>query len=297
MPSSRRSIIAAVLAGVLALASASSPVLFAAGLAVVQVVFALGVVRASGLPSARPAAWLALIAGVGALVWVERSGTPELVPVAAVLGPTVLIAIVVQLLRRDGRGELNRALSLVVAACVLVTLPVIWVALHATSAGVHTVGFALLGVGVVALAEALPASRALRRVLGVVVASSATAVLVTVLESMESAVPAVSAVVIAAFSGVMTGVAFAMADRLAGESGPAGSAGATSQASNPDGDAEHQQATRGGTSTDTRVATDVHADGAGPITVNPATIVPMRIAGPFVAAAPTAYVLGQLLVR
>ncbi|NDL58410.1 hypothetical protein [Phytoactinopolyspora mesophila] len=294
MPSARYSFIAALLAGVLTLASASSTALMAGGIALIQVVFAMGVVRASNMRSARPAAWLALAGGLGTLIWVEFNGTPELAPMAVVLGPTVLVAFVVQLLRRDGRPGLNSALALVVTSCVLATLPVAWLALRLTPDGTAVVALALLGVAAAALAEVLPISRAIRRVLGVLLASIAAAVLVVVVGPVGDAVPAVSAVVISAFAGVMAAVTSAIADRLAGEVS-AGEAPALvsvpEEVTVPD-----LASAQGGE------ASSIDVEAPERATVEPravaalSVIVPLRVAGPFVAAAPTAYVLGRLLV-
>ncbi|WP_129668420.1 hypothetical protein [Phytoactinopolyspora endophytica] len=298
MPSSPFSLAAAALAGVLALASASDALLLAGGIAIVQVVFALGAIRSSGVASARPAAWLGLAVGIGVLAWVLYDDTSDLTPVAAVLGPAMLAAFVIQLLRRDGRARLNAALSLVVAACVLSVLPVMWLSLRATPEGVHVVGLALLGVGAVGLAEALPISRAIRRVLGVLLASTSAAVLVVAVESIDEAVPAVSAVVLSAFAGVMAAVAFAIEDRLAGDASPVresvlvpmvnrtSSVEAGDTSAGLAQDVESPVDTESGT--EARVGTEPR--------VGQESLVPLRIAAPFVAAAPAAYVLGQLLV-
>ncbi|NED99463.1 hypothetical protein [Phytoactinopolyspora halotolerans] len=299
MPSSRFSMVTAALAGVLALASASGAWLLAGGIAIVQVVFALGAIRSSGVASARPAAWLGLVVGAGALGWTLVDETSTLTPVAAILGPAVLAAFITQLLRRDGRPRLNAALSLTVVSCVLTVLPVMWLSLRATSEGVHVVGLALLGVGAVGVTEALPISRAVRRVLGVLVASIAAAVLVVAVEGIDDAVPAVSAVVLAAFAGVMAAVAYAIEDRLAGEAGAV-----------PDHVLvtvpERTPATGGGADETATLGDPAAGSPAGspagsgePVTesrVRQEALVPLRIAAPFIAAAPAAYVLGQLLV-
>lgn len=290
MPSSQLSLVAAALAGVLALASAAGESLMAGGIAVVQIVFALGVIRSSELRSARPAAWLALVAGLAVLLWIERAGTPDLTPMGVILGPTVLVAFIVQLARRDGRPSLNRALALVVTACVLTALPAAWLALRATGEGEYVVGLALLGVAAVAASEALPISRALRRVLGVLVASTGAAVLVVAIGSVDNAVPAVSAVVISAFCGVMAAVAFAVADRLAGE---------ITQAEVPVLITVAEDSSVGGDATLREWETAGAREGAdqqASVRGGMASIAPLRIAAPFVAAAPAAYVLGRLLV-
>lgn len=292
MPSSRISLATAALAGILALASATGGVLFAAGLTVVLIVFALGAVRSSALPSARPAAWLSLATGVGALVWLERDGTPDVTPVLAVLGPAVLVAILIQLLRRDGRPGLNRALGLLVSACVMAALATVWLAAYATVGGTYTVGLGLLGVGTVALAEALPVSRAVRRVLGVLAASTCSALLVVAVESVEAAVPAVSAVVIASFTGVLAAVSYAAADRLAGETSSVESSVVSTEQQAPE-----RAMVPAGPRQDA-AADAIHEprrQPSGP--VGAAAITPLRVAAPFVAAAPAVFVLGQLLVR
>ncbi|WP_166355835.1 hypothetical protein [Phytoactinopolyspora limicola] len=296
MPSARYSVIAAALAGVLALASASSVQLMAGGLAVVQVVFAMGVIRSSGMHSARPAAWLGLAGGWTVLIWIERSGTPELAPMVIVLGPAVLVAFVVQLLRKDGRPGLNSALALVVTSCVLTALPAAWLAVRATSEGAQIVGLALLGVGLAALAEVLPISRAVRRVLGVLLAAVGAAVMGVLVDSVGDAVLPVSGVVIAAFAGVMAAVTFAIADRLAGEAGPVDEpvlVAVPEDVTVPDLPAVGHG---GETTAEPEAQVGAYSPAAAPARVVAASIVPLRIAAPFVAAAPTAYVLGRLLV-
>ncbi|MGH8828438.1 MAG: hypothetical protein ACRDVZ_12775, partial [Jiangellaceae bacterium] len=212
MSSARAPLFAAALAGVLALASASGGLLLAAGVAVVQMFFTLSGVRSAVFASARPAAWLALVAGLGAVAWTQSDATPGLTPMVAMLGPVMLIAIVIQLTRRDGRSGLTRDLSFTVTACVLSILPVAWVTLRATREGVYSVALSLLGVGLLSLAEALPISRSVRRVFGVVFAGAGAAALVMLIGSVSEAVPAVSGVVLGTFSGVMAAIAFAVVD-------------------------------------------------------------------------------------
>ncbi len=195
--------------------------MLAGGVALLIVFFALGAVRAAGFPSAGWSAVLALATGAGALTWTYLERTSDLTPIGALLGPTVVLSIAVQLWRRDGRAELTSSLTISVAACVLAVLPVTWVALRESSDGIYSVGFALLGVGAVALADVLPVSRALRRVVGVLVAAVAAGVLVMTVERIGDAVPPVSAVVVAAFAGVIGAIGFAAVDRIADEAGHA----------------------------------------------------------------------------
>ena len=107
-----------------------------------QVVFTLGGVRPAAVPAARPGAWLALVVSIGASVWVIVGDPSELWPVAALLGPAVVAAVMIQLARRGGRQALTASLTMTVAACALALLPVAWVALVGAEGGVHAVWLA-----------------------------------------------------------------------------------------------------------------------------------------------------------
>lgn len=281
VPSLQASLAVAALAGVLALASAAGSTLLAGGLALVILIFTLGGVGAARVPSARWSAVVALVAAVGALGWTWAEETSDLTPIAAMLAPTLVVSIVVQLLRRDGRLGLTTSLAVAVTACVLAVLPVTWLALRESSDGQYPVGLALLGVGAVGLTEVLPLSRAIRRLTGVLVAALGAGALVLTTDWVSDAVPAVSAVVVATFAGLMASVAFAVVDRLADEYTPrpvavavtvGGPAAATVETGTGDG-AEVTAVPRG----------------AG-------AFLPLRVSLPFVAAAPAAYVLGRIFV-
>lgn len=204
---------------VLVVASAAGRTLLAAGVVVVQLVFAVGGVRAAAVPAAQAAGWLAAAVGVGASAWTAWGGTTALRPVVVLLGPALLAAVTVQLWRRDGRPRLTASLTMTVAACAFAVLPVAWVALRAADGGAYAVGLGLLGVGVASLAETLPGSAALRRSLAVLVAGAAAAGLVLLLDGMAAVVPAVGAVVVAAFGALMAVAALAAVDRIAAEVG------------------------------------------------------------------------------
>ena len=62
-------------------------------------------------------------------IWVIVGDPSELWPVAALLGPAVVAAVMIQLARRGGRQALTASLTMTVAACALAVLPVAWVAL------------------------------------------------------------------------------------------------------------------------------------------------------------------------
>jgi hypothetical protein len=81
------------------------------------------------------------------------------------------------------------------------------------------VGLGLLGVGVVAVAEAIPLSPAARRMLAVLVAAGLAAGLVFLIDDVAVTVPAVGAVVVTAFGALTAASALAAVDRLGVESG------------------------------------------------------------------------------
>lgn len=255
------SLLAAGLVGMLALASAAGGEFLAAGVFIAQVVLVMGAVRAAPIPAANGAAWLALLVGGGATGWTAWAGLPGLAPAAIVLGPALVLAMVVQLLRRDGRARLTASLTLTVAACVLVVLPVAWIGLRYADGGGYAVALGLLGAGIAVLADALGVSAMVRRLLAVLAAAAAAAALAVWVEDF-SAVPAVSAVAVAAFGAVMAIVALAAVDVLGTESG---------------GGREQQLVGQ-------------NRDVIG-------VVMPLRIVMPVVVAAPVVYVLGRILVE
>ncbi len=255
------SLLAAGLIGVLAVGSAAGGMFLAGGVLIAQVVFVMGAVRLAPVPAANSAAWLALLVGVGATGWTAWAGLPGLAPVAIVLGPALVLAIVLQLFRRDGRPQLTASLTLTVAACVLAVLPVAWVGLRYAEGGSHAVALGLLGAGIAVLADALGVSPMLRRLLAVLVAAALAAGLVMWLGTFSD-VPPVSAVTVAAFGAVMAIVALAVVDVLAYES------------------RRRQGQLVAARARDVAVA-----------------VTPLRVVMPIVVAAPVVYVLGRILVE
>jgi hypothetical protein len=211
------SLLCTALVGVLAVAAAVGRPLLGAGVAVVQVVFTLGGVRPAAVPAARPGAWLALVVSIGASVWMIVGDPSELWPVAALLGPAVVAAVMIQLARRGGRQALTASLTMTVAACALALLPVAWVALVGANGGVHAVWLGLLGVGVVGLAEVLPIPVAVRRSLAVLLAGALAAGLIFAAEGVADAVPTVGGVVLATVAALTAVTAVAAVDRVAEE--------------------------------------------------------------------------------
>ncbi len=262
------SLLAAALVGVLALGSAAGGLVLAAGILIVQFIFALGAVRVAPVPAAAESSVLALLVGAVTVGWIGWAGIPELSPVAKVLGPTFAIAVVVQLLRADGRGRLHASLSLTVAGCVLAALPAAWVGLRYADGGAYAVGLGLLGVGVAVLFDGWGVSATLRRLLAVLVAGVLAAGMVLLIGNMAAAVPAVSAVVVAAFGAVLAVAAMAGVDRLAEESERSVDAAPTG---------------RGGVGLAAERAVAV-------------SLQPLRLTLPLIVSAPVVYVLGRILV-
>ncbi|TDE01451.1 hypothetical protein [Jiangella asiatica] len=326
MPSVQASLAVAALAGVLGLASASGRTLLAGGIALVVLIFTLGAVSAARVRAARWSAAVSLAAGGAALAWTYGEETSDLTPIAAVLGPTLLASVVVQLFGQDGRARLTASLAYSVSACVLAVLPVCWLALRESPDGPYAVGLALLGVGVVGVTETVPISRAVRRLLGVLLAAVVTGALVLTTGWVDEAVPAVSAVVVATFAGLMAAVAFAAVDRLAEEftaepgqidlDEPEPPAGAADRGAGLHPAAAHAAGSHAaGVHAAGAHSSGVHASGAhragddglgddppvdGPAGDGPrrgaGVFLPLRISVPFVAAAPAAYVLGRIFV-
>lgn len=214
------SLLAAGLVGVLALASAVGGPLLAGGLGVVSLIFALGAVRPAPVPGAGRAAWLALTAGVVASAWVALEARPVLTPLAQVLGVAFVLAVLLQLLRRDGRPQLTASLTLSASACALAVLPAGWVALREADGGPYAVGLGLLGVGVVCLAEASAVPVVVRRMLAILVAGAAAGGVVLAVD-LAGDVPAVSAVAIAVFAALVAVATLAAVDRVVDDEAPA----------------------------------------------------------------------------
>lgn len=322
----RGPLLSAAVAAALALASVAGPVVLAAGLAVVILLFTLGGAAVSGLPSARPVSLLAALAGIGALVWVIVTDRPELTPLAATLGPAFVIIIVTQLFRRDGRHRLTASLTFAVATAAFSVVPVMWLALRHASGGPTSVLFGLLGVCVVSLAEAIPTARSGRRVAGIIVGAGVATAVAVLSEGSVASVPPVSAVVLAAFGGALTAAAFAAIDRIAVDiesdvpaldpvtepvpapvldhhpilvTEPPGttadSADALTGNATPSGEPAHADGTAGESRPDDTPAGLVDARSLSGL-AGLAALVPLRITLPVIVAAPAVYVLGRIFV-
>lgn len=143
--------------GLLVLAAYAGTGALALAVVGVQAMLAYGLTAARWLPSSAPAGGLIAGAGAGAvlvlvLVEPEPSG-PTVAPALWVLGPAVVVALLLQLTRRDGRERLVEVLATTVTGVALAGLLALSVPLAellplAEEAIAISAGGALLGVSV-----------------------------------------------------------------------------------------------------------------------------------------------------
>jgi hypothetical protein len=222
---------AAGLAGLLLVASLAGELSLAVAVIVAQVLLLVALSRFVRVPAARAASVWAMLAGAVAVVLVAYdSEETALGLVAPVLGLGFLGGIVLQLARRHGRNELTLSLTFAVTALVLAALLVPWVALRTTPNGAAAVAIGLAGVGVANLAETVPGTRAMWRLVGVIAAAGVGAALGS-MQRIETVAPPVNVMVLAALTALLAAAAGAVVDRVEGEaaetSPPPDSAGAS----------------------------------------------------------------------
>ena len=150
------SLLASVLAGVLAAASLADRWVFAAAVVLAQAVLLAGIARSTDVPAARTSALLALVAGAAAAGFVAVEPGPldvdNLRPVMVAVGAGFVATVIVQLTRRDGRDRLTASWTLGVTAVVLATSSVAWLGLGDDDLGT---ALGLLGLAGVATAAAI----------------------------------------------------------------------------------------------------------------------------------------------
>lgn len=263
-------LLAAGLTGLLVLASAVGSWVLLGGVVLTMAVLLTGAVQAVRVPVAEPAAALALVAGaLAAVLAVIDDDAPDLGVLAPVIGLGLLGGLGLELARRRGRDQLTASLTFTVTALVLAGLLVTWVVLRAAPHGAVSVGIALAGVGVVALAEALPGSRPIWRLVGIIAAAGVGAVLAS-MQVVKDAAPPVNVMVLAALTALLATAAGAVVDRMELE------AVAT----------PGRRARRGQSRPVVRRSRPAPIDGS----------LALRVALPLAMSAPAAYVLGRVLV-
>ncbi len=133
-----------------------------------QVLLVLGWYSVIGVPGWELGAALAIGCGlVGDLAMVVRGDDPSLGPLAGVLGPGVLGAIAVQLLRRDGRARLTASITAASTAAVLSVLGAMLVAERGSTHGRSVTVVAVVAAGVATAVSALPMRAELAEALAV----------------------------------------------------------------------------------------------------------------------------------
>ncbi len=151
------------LAGALGLAAAAGTVVLAGGLLVVQALLASRTMIAQPWPTQGRSLLLCMFAAGAGTAAVLLAGADDAAgSVAAVLGLAVVLALVLQLLRRDGRPALLASVTLSLTMVTLCVLPVLWLAAAQASGGRAGTVLGLLGVAVAGLTESIALIRSLR---------------------------------------------------------------------------------------------------------------------------------------
>jgi hypothetical protein len=162
----------AVVLSVSALAGGGAAV---AGVLLLQVLTAAGWFRLHGMWPARQGIALAVAAGGGADAAVLLAGDDALAILPGVLAAVLAVALLQQLVRRDGRPELMPALTVTASAALLTVLDVMFVlAARVEGPGVRDGALVVLGAAAVA-AAVLPASLPLPGPVGTVIGLAAAA--------------------------------------------------------------------------------------------------------------------------
>jgi hypothetical protein len=210
---------AAGLAGVLLVASLAGELPLAVAVIVAQALLLLTLARSVRVPAAREATVCAMVAGaIAALIVAYSTEETALGLVAPVLGLGFLGGIVLQLSRRHGRTELTLSLTFAVTALVLAALLVSWVALRTTPNGAAAVAIGLAGVAVASLAESVPGTRSMWRLVGVIAAAGVGAGLGS-LQQIDDVAPPVNVMVLAALTALLAAAAGAVVDRIEADAG------------------------------------------------------------------------------
>ena len=166
-------LLAAVVAGALALASAADPFAVAAVVVGAQLLLATGV--AATTPPGRRGTWL-VVAGAGvvaSLLVARRSGVIDLGVLAPAAAGAVLAALLREMLRRGSRAGLARSVSTTLTGALLGVFLAGWAVTHTLLEGPAVVSLGAGGVAVAALVWAVPGPRGVIGPLGPLVAAAA----------------------------------------------------------------------------------------------------------------------------
>jgi len=167
-------LLAAVLAGLLALAAQTGPVAVTAATVGAQLLLATGIASAGRPKGSGVATWLVVAgAGVAGAAVIETAAVVDLGTLAPVATGGVLACFVLELVRRDGRAGLVGSLSASVTGVVLAVLTASWPVTALLRNGDTLVTVGAVGIGVCALAWAVPGPRGVLAPVGVVAATAA----------------------------------------------------------------------------------------------------------------------------
>ena len=181
-------LLAAVLAGLLGLAAQTGPWAVTAVTVGAQLLLATGIASAGRPERSGIAMWLVVAgAGVAASVVIETADVVDLGTLAPVATGGVLACFALELVRRDGRAGLVGSLSATATGVVLAVLTASWPVTALLRFGDTLVTIGAGGIGVCALAWAVPGPRGVLAPLGVVAAAAAGWVVLPMLSSPYAA--------------------------------------------------------------------------------------------------------------
>ena len=166
-------LLAAVVAGALALAAATDSVALALVVVGAQLLLATGV--AATTPAGRRGTWL-VVAGAGAvasLLVARRSGVVDLGVLAPAAAGAVLASLLREMLRRGSRAGLTRSVSTTLTGALLSVFLAAWAVTQTLLDGPAMVSLGAGGVAVAALVWAVPGPRGLLGPLGPLAAAAA----------------------------------------------------------------------------------------------------------------------------
>jgi hypothetical protein len=178
-------LVAAGLAVAIGLAAAGPVAVLVAALALLQVVVAVRWFATLDIaPAARSGALVGAAAAIGAdLAVALRDDRHPLAPVTAVLGLAMLVSVLHQLVRRDGRDRLTASLTATVSLAVVGALGSCYLGTQASRDGWAFVAAGVAAAAVAVVAAALPGPEILGSGAGLV-AGSASAVVVGLLSDL-----------------------------------------------------------------------------------------------------------------
>lgn len=178
----RVTVLAAGFAGLVALAAITGTTALVVAVLVVQAGFLAGWMRLADVHAQQPGSALALAAAAAADLLAARGGAgvagSPMGALAGLLGAAFLLALFVQLLRRDRRLRVTASLTATVTATVLTLSGALWLAPGHLAGGRHLVPVVASGLACGVLAVLLPGPWQVRAVAGALLGALAGALVV-----------------------------------------------------------------------------------------------------------------------